>query len=601
MTGDSLMRDVTVADLLIQRIAMDGVYRVFSVTGGGIMYLVDSIARSQDVSLIPTHHEEFAGVAADGYARAGKPYGVAIGTAGPGAAHLFTAIAAAWQDSSPVLFIAGQVKTSDSSSIQNLPLRQNGTFEFDTTKTFKSISKHSVVLISAQTAANEIEMALRIMREGRPGPVVIEIPLDVQGALVQPRYQKPTVTVYAPAAPADTGVARASLSPALARAERPLVLLGIGVIRAGVEKQIVKALDKAGLPYITTQFARGAGRRSDPLFLGSPGIKSNRSANLAIMNCDLLIAIGTSLHQQVIGWDAGQFQRSPSHKIWFEIDRDTIAARGGLVNEAIQMSAQDAGLALIAELRHFNGPHKLWLEWRNITGYWRSKFLLHYPAHADVMGRMCLYRMISALDHRAETFSAVVTDAGLVWYAVAQHYFIADGSHYISSGSFGSMGMALPMAIGAAAATRQPVIAITGDGSAMMCLSELATLRAQNLPVLFVINNNNGYVSIRSTHDRYFEGRKIGTDVSNGVFIPKFQSVAATFGLPYRAAHSEEELDQILDELLAQGLNAPALLEVFTYTDQAVEPLLTSIRGPDGQFKSPSLADMHPPIEIRNV
>jgi acetolactate synthase-1/2/3 large subunit len=595
------MTNVTVADLLIQRITTDGVDIVFSLTGGGIMYLVDSIARSHNVNLIPTHHEEFAGVAADGYARAGKPYGVAIGTAGPGAAHLFTAIAAAWQDSSPVLFIAGQVKSADSSSIQNLPLRQNGTFEFDTTKAFAPISKHVVVLRSAETAANEIETALRIMRQGRPGPVVIEIPLDVQGALVQPEFHKPTVSGYEPASFGNTAKAQASLAVALAQAQRPLVLLGIGVVRAGVDVQTVKALDEVGLPYITTQFAHGAGRRGDPLFLGSPGIKSNRSANLAIMNCDILIAIGTSLHQQVIGWDPGQFQHSPSYKIWFELDTDTLAARGDLVNEAIQLSSQDASAALIAELRQLNRPSERWQGWRKLTSDWRSKFLLHYPVHAEVKGRMCLYRVISALDQHADHFAAAVTDAGLVWYTLAQHYFVAEGSHFISSGSFGAMGMALPMAIGAAAATRRPVLAITGDGSAMMCLSELATLRAQSLPVLYVINNNDGYVSIRSTHDRYFEGRKIGTDGSNGVFIPEFKSVAATFGLPYRAAHSQAELEKALDELLAQGLDGPALLEVFTYTDQAVEPLVTSRRGPDGQFTSPALDDMDPPIEMTNV
>ena len=594
------MNSLTVADLLIQRIAMDGVDTVFCVTGGGIMYLIDSIARSKDVRLIPTHHEEFAGVAADGYSRAGKSYGVAIGTAGPGAAHLFTAIAAAWQDSSPVLFIAGQVKTADASTIQNLPLRQNGTFEFDTTKAFKPITKHIVVLRSSESAANAIETAIRIMRQGRPGPVVIEIPLDVQGALVHPNHCDPTVDGYSPAPPGDTGGAQNSLAFALAKAQRPLVLLGIGAIRAGVDSQIVKALDKVGLPYITTQFAHGAGRRGDPLFLGSPGIKANRSANLALMSCDTLIAIGTSLHQQVIGWDSGKFQQTASHKIWFELDSDTLAARSDLVNESFQLSSQDAGAALVTELAKLNRPPEGWQGWRKLTSDWRSKFLLHYPNHADVEGRMCLYRVITALDQRADQFSAAVTDAGLVWYTVAQHYFAAEGSHFISSGSFGAMGMALPMAIGAAAATGRPVIAITGDGSAMMCLSELATLSAQHLPVLYVVNNNDGYVSIRSTHDRYFEGRRIGTDSSNGVFIPAFKSVAATFGLPYRGAHSQLELERTLDELLAQGLNGPALLEVFTYSDQAVEPVVTSRRGLDGKFTSSSLDDMEPFIGKTN-
>jgi acetolactate synthase-1/2/3 large subunit len=439
------------------------------------------------------------------------------------------------------------------------------------------------------------------MREGRPGPVVIEIPLDVQGAAVDPQHRKPTVAGYTSPVAGDTTGARDSIALALSRAHRPLVLLGIGTIRAECNKQIVKALDQAGLPYITTQFAHGAGRRDDPLFLGSPGIKSNRSANIAMMNCDTLIAIGTSLHQQVIGWDSDQFKCSPSHKIWFELDSDMLATRGGLVNEAIQLSAQDAGTALIDELAKLNGPPQRWQDWRELTFDWRAKYLLHYPSHADVSDRMCLYRVVSALDQRADEFAAVVTDAGLVWYVVAQHFFVAEDCYFISSGSFGAMGMALPMAIGAAAATRRPVLAITGDGSTMMCLSELATLKAQNLPVLLVVNNNDGYVSIRSTHDRYFEGRKIGTDGSNGVFIPEFQSVAATFGLPYQAAHSQVELEYALDEILDQGIDGPVLLEVFTYSDQAVEPLVTSRRGPDGKFVSSFFDDMDPPIDKANV
>jgi len=591
------MKSLSIADLLIQRIANDGVDKVFSVTGGGIMHLVDSIARSKKVSLIASHHEEFAGVAADGYSRAGKPYGVAIGTAGPGAAHLFTAIAAAWQDSSPVLFIAGQVKSADASTIQNLSLRQNGTFEFDTTKAFAPITKHVSVLRSVDTAANQIETALRIMREDRPGPVVLEIPLDIQAAKVDLQHQTPTVSGFAPTLSRAIPEARDALAIALTRSQRPLVLLGIGTIRAEVYSQIVNALNAAFIPYISTQFARAAGRRGDTLFLGSPGIKGNRCANLAMMNCDTLIAIGTSLHQQVIGWDSDQFRKTQSYKIWFEIDADMLSARGDFVDQFFQLSAQDATSTLLDALGTLIDVNDRWQPWLNCTDKWRSQYLLHYPEHPKVNGRMCLYRLITALDRYASHFSAAVTDAGLVWYSLAQHYFVPEGAHYISSGSFGSMGMALPLSIGAAAATKCPVLAITGDGSAMMSLSELATLKAQNLPVLFVVNNNDGYVSIRSTHDRYFDGRKIGTDSSNGVFIPEFKSVAETFGLPYFCAHSEADVDRILDQLLTHGLHGPVLMEVFTYTDQAVEPLVTSRRGLDGKFYSSPLDDMDPPLE----
>ncbi|WP_239591703.1 thiamine pyrophosphate-binding protein [Mycolicibacterium tusciae] len=592
---------MTVADLLISRIARDGVDTVFSVTGGGIMFLVDAIARSPDVALISTHHEEFAGVAADGYARSGKPYGVAIGTTGPGAAHLFTAVAAAWQDSSPVLFIVGQVKSADASTIQGLPLRQNGTFEFDTTRAFAPICKYVVVLRSAETASEEIETALRTAQEGRPGPVLIEMPLDVQGAAAPAQRRSPPTAIVARSTEADVAPARAALEAALGDAKRPLVLMGIGAVRAGVRNGLLKALEAAGVPYICTQFGREAGRRDSPLYIGSPGIKSNRSANLAMMNCDLLIAIGTSLHQQVIGWDAEQFADSPSRKFWFECDPDTLAARRALVDDAFQLSAQIAADGLIAALGYLGTNPAQWSEWRGICADWREKYLLHYPSHIEVSGRMCLYRAISTLDARADRFSAAVTDAGIVWYALSQHYFPAEGAHYVSSGSFGAMGMALPMAIGAAAATHKPVLAVTGDGSAMMCVSELATLKAQCLPVLYVINNNDGYVSIRSTHDRYFEGRKLGTDGSNGVFIPAYESLAATFELPYRRAHSQAELDDVLDELLLPGLSGPVVLEIFTYVDQAVEPLVASRRNAHGQFVSSSMADMDPPIDATHA
>ena len=395
--------------------------------------------------------------------------------------------------------------------------------------------------------------------------------------------------------------AKERLRIALSKAKRPLVLLGIGAVRAGVNHKIVKALNKAKIPYICTQFARAAGHRGDKHFLGSPGIKANRSANLAMMNCDTLIIIGSSLHQQVIGWDSNHFKNTSSHKIWFELDPNVLSARSGLVNESFELSAQDASDVLSSGLDSTKFEQFRWINWHKLIEIWRSRYLLHYPVHDQVKGRMCLYRLVSALDQHAEKFSAVTTDAGQAWYALAQHYFLPVGSHYVSSGSFGAMGMALPLAIGAAAATKRAVLAITGDGSAMMSLSELGTLRAQNLPILLVVNNNDGYVSIRSTHDRYFNGRKIGTDSSNGVFIPNFKSVSTTFEIPYFSAHTETELKQVLNQLLGQSLTGPIMLEVYTYTDQVVEPLVTSRRGSDGKFQSARLDDMDPPVEIVNV
>lgn len=582
----------TVADGLIARFAADGIDTVFGLTGGGIMYLVDALARSSEVDLIAVHHEEYAGVAADGYARTGRPYGVALATTGPGAAQLFAAVTAAWQDSSPVVFIVGQVKTADSSSVQGLDLRQNGTFEFDTTKAFAPVTKLVEVISNSATAEEQWNRAIAVAQSGRPGPVLLEIPLDIQGAPWTPAGSSPEPSSPRPA---PEGLAH-GLSQRLLEATRPLVLIGGGVVRAGVADELTAGLTAAGVPYIVTQFAREAGSLEHPLYLGSPGIKANRSANAALMQADLLVAIGTSLHQQVIGWEAEHFQNSPSWKLWFELDAKVIAARKHLVDEAHELSCASATAAILEALSSARLAQAAWGPWQLACRSLRQRQLLHFPAHAPVEGRMDLYRAISTLSEHAESFAAAVTDAGIVWYAMAQHYFPAPRSAYISSGSYGAMGMALPMAIGAAAATKQPVLSVTGDGSLMMCLSELATLTATRLPVLLIINSNNGYLSIRSTQDRFFDGRRLGTDGSNGVFIPTIGKIAELFELPYWHAADQEQLQSALESALATLHRGPVIIEVATYEDQAVEPMVASRQRPDGAFTSASLADMQPPL-----
>lgn len=590
---------MTVADVVVSRIAQDGIETVFGLTGGGIMYLIDAIARSPQVQLQPVHHEEFAGVAADGYARSGKPYGVAFATTGPGAAHLFTAIAAAWQDSSPVLFVVGQVKSADSSRLRNLPVRQNGTFEFDTTSAFAPICKSVEVVADAREIHEILDRAITRCRSGRPGPVVLELPLDVQGTPVSacPPGADAARVAAAPAADSKTvSDLAAALRKALQEASRPLVLLGAGVVRAGVDEEFTRLMVKHAIPYVVTQFARGAGRLDDALFLGSPGIKANRSANIAMTECDVLIAIGTSLHQQVTGWDPEAFSSLPSWKIWSEPDPDVLQVRRSLVDEAFCLPVESVIGALTAALQDAQvSQTTMWDEWWERCAFLRDRALLHYPDHVPVPGRMCLYRAVSALSHFSDEFSAVVTDAGVAWYALAQHYFPARGSHYLSSGSFGAMGMALPMAIGAACATRGRVLAFTGDGSLMTSLSEMATLRQSGLPIVLIVNSNDGYLSIKTTHDRYFEGRRIGTDSTSGVFIPAISDLAAVFDLPFRQAVSEEDLVTVLQEVTDMGWQGPVVVELMTYVDQAIEPIVESKRLADGSFVSATLADMSPP------
>ncbi len=597
---------LTVAEHLVKRIANDGIDKVFGVVGGGIMYLVDAIARSRDVFWVACHHEEFAGISAQGYALAKKPYGVSFGTTGPGATHLFTAVAAAWQDSVPSVYIVGQVKSQDSSSIQELKLRQNGTFEFDSLESFRPIAKRVSILKSANDFPEELELSIAAAITGRPGPVLIEIPLDLQKEFV-PLCEDIDF---------EHNVARSShdlsntvetmvlenalvlLRERLSKSLRPLVLLGTGAVRSDCHQLLTASLDTAGIPYVVTQLAREAGNLEHDYYLGSPGIKANRSANSAMAECDLLIAIGTSLHQQVIGWDHEQFTELPSYKVWFEIDPDVVASRKHLVDVAITSPTNQATSALLSIIDKpvYESDHSPWLQRCSDL---RRFQLLHYPAHEVDENSMCLYRATTLLSDYASDYSAACTDAGIVWYTMAQHYFPVSGTSYISSGSFGSMGMALPYAIGAASATNKRVLAMTGDGSIMMCLPELATLRDTQLPVVLVINSNGGYRSIRATQDRYFDGRHLGTDDKSGLFIPNFSEVANTFGIDYFEARNADQLNFALEEV-RDSSPKPVIIEVFTYEDQAVEPLIESRLDDNGKMVSGGLANMFPDLPIGN-
>jgi len=589
--------DMRVADYLIDKLEQEGVDTIFGITGGGIMHLIDALSLSETIKLQPVHHEEFAGVCADGYARSGKKLGVVFATTGPGIAHLFTSTAAAWHDSVPVLIIAGQVKTTDSSRLRGINLRQNGTFEFDSIAPFSHITKKAMIVKTALEAVAAINEAILLCQSIRPGPVLIEIPLNVQAMKVPKSVEsisigKEEINKH------DKLIVRQfseSLSTALKGASRPIVLLGAGVVRSNSECLVNELFSSIKIPYVVTQFARALGNSEHQLFLGSPGVKANKSANLGLAEADLIIAIGTSLHQQVIGWNEKAFQDLNSIKIWTEIDSETLKSRRHLVDEAFPLESSKS-LAILSNCLKVSSIETAKLDpWRERCEFLRANFLLHYPTQVGEKGRFSLYNAISILSNNASRFKSVTTDAGLVWYAVPQHFFLRRNSYFISSGSFGSMGMALPLAIGSATATKQATLCITGDGSLMTCLQELSTLAYSKLPILLIINSNDGYASIKTTHDKFFAGRRIGTDSSNGVFIPSFKKVADSFGIPYAIASSERELEQILESEMCQASKLPLIIDIMTLIDQAIEPVVISKLNPlSGEMESGSLIDLYP-------
>jgi acetolactate synthase I/II/III large subunit len=605
--------DQNVSDYLIERIASCGVETIFGLTGGGVMHVLDSIARSSKVNFQAVHHEQYAGVAADGYSRAGKNFGVALATTGPGATNLFTSVAAAWQDSSPVLFVVGQVKRSDSSRLLGLSVRQNGTFEFDSLPSYAPITKGVFIPASAEEAITSIETAIILMNQGRPGPVVIELPLDVQALKVDSSFPSEAKVGLGDSPGIVSNISeshsfkgertkfRQSLSAQLKSQPRPLVLLGAGTLREKSIRALTRELDSAEIPYIVTQFARQVGEINHSLYLGSPGIKANRSANMAMVEASLIVAIGTSLHQQVIGWDSELFKSLPSWKIWSELDPKTLAARQDLVDEAFHLDCEASVstlLEVLGELKLVKANNPTTRKWRERCYLLRGKYLLHYPESPAEHERLCLYEAVSELSAFSSSFEAVTADAGVTWYALAQHYFPSPDSFYISSGSFGAMGMAVSYALGAAIATGGSTCAVIGDGSLMTCLSELASVKDSNANITVIVNSNDGYLSIKSTQDRFFKGRRLGTDASTGVWIPSIESIASTFDLPFFRVETKESLSMALKVVTDPNCHGPAIIEMRTKVNQKVEPYLVSSFSADGSIRSGGLGSMYPYLDV---
>ena len=591
-----------VADYLVSRLSAEGIDTIFGLTGGGIMHLIDAITLSKNMRWQSVHHEEFAGVCADGYARSGKRFGVAFATTGPGTTNLFTSVAAAWQDSVPILLFVGQVKTTDSSRLIGSKIRQNGTFEFDSIGPYSCITKKATLVKDAEEAILAIEEGITLCQDLRPGPVIVEIPLDVQAMIVKtnPRELNKAAELTSRVNNHEVSKFKSSLRSALARAKRPIFVFGNGVVRSKSETLVGSVYEIGQIPYVVTQFARQVGVFEHEGYLGSPGVKANRSANMGMSEADLIVLVGTSLHQQVIGWNGEAFKQLPSHKIWTEIDPETRMLRKHLVDEVFDIDSTNALNILRDVLEDCEASPTGIDRWQVRARELRKKYLLHYPIQQQESDRFSLYKAISTLSRRANEFQAVTTDAGIVWYVVPQHFFPARGTHFISSGSFGAMGMALPLAIGSASATKRKTLCITGDGSLMTCLQELATLASSQLPILLVVNSNQGYLSIKTTHNKFFSGRKLGTDSSNGVFIPSIRDLAALFGIVFHQVSTEQSLEAILGLDSIVNLEKPTIIEIRTFINQLVEPVIISkLNNETGLMESGSLTDLDPPVDRR--
>jgi len=552
-----MSEQVLVSDYIAAFLARAGVPAVFEMSGGMIARLLDSLYRLGGTRVVSMHHEQSAAFAAGAAgAVAGVP-GVALATSGPGATNLLTGIGGCYFDSQPAVFITGQVNRSELKG--DRPIRQLGFQETDIVSIARPITKAAWQVLSPEEVPERLDAAFALAVSGRPGPVLLDIPMDVQGATIEPR---PVDRPHEPTAPADAAAVE-ELLDALARAERPLVLAGGGVRSSGAVPLLRALLRELAVPLVCSLHGVDVLPYDHPLRVGMIGSYGNRWANQAIGRADLLLVLGSRLDIRQTGADTAFFK---GDRTIFHVDCEP-----GEINhrvEGCRAVVGDVCVFLETVAAHVREPLS-WPEWQEELDEERDRWPDTAELH-DIAG-INPNVLMHALSAASGAAGAFVADVGQHQMWAAQSLELSDGQRFMTSGGMGAMGSGLPLAVGIAVVDPRPVVLIAGDGGFQTNIQELETVVRNRLPLKMVIVNNHCHGMVRQFQESYFDGRYPSTLL--GYSAPSFAAVAAAYRISARAI---EEPGEVEDALLGlwQDPAAPALLEVIVDTYANAYPKL---------------------------
>lgn len=581
-----------VADYVADFLENRGVTKVFLLSGGGMMHLLDAVSRRKNLTYVCQHHEQACGMSAEAYARQKGSLGVCYATSGPGGTNTLTAVVGAYQDSSPVLFISGQSKVSQTIQGTGLQgLRQFGIFEVDIVPIVQSVTKYAAFVGQAKDIRYHLEKATWLAENGRPGPVFLDIPVDVQGTPIDPTVLRG----FDPAKegvelPAATAAQAKSVLARLKLAKKPVILAGHGVRVSGAAQTLRSFAEALGIPVATTPLAADLIEYDHPLYVGHVGLKGDRAGNFAIQSADVILSLGNSLHISTTGYELDQFAPK-AHKIMVEPDVMVLKKENVGVQEKIQAETKSFLSVLLKEAE---GERPLDVsKWQSYCARWKSELAVDLEPHYREPGKINYYDFIRVLGECCAPGDVLTSDAGSAFYVIGQAFKTKKDQRIISSGALGTMGFSLPAAVGAAMASPdRRVICVTGDGSLQTNIQDLATLRQYGLNVKVFIVNNDGYVSIRNTQRNFFQGHLAGTSKESGVFIPDLQKLAAAYELPYLRTDNIDDLKSLVMKVLETS--GPVVGEVFTPAFQEILPTVSSQKLADGSMRSKPLHDMSP-------
>lgn len=591
---------VKVAKYIADFLAGKGICDVFTITGGGAMHLNDAFGHHEKLHCIYNHHEQACAMAAESYARLTGKIALVCVTSGPGGTNAITGVMGGWVDSIPMFIISGQVKRETTVWSTGLALRQLGDQEFPVVDAVKCMTKYAHMVTEPGTIRYHLEKAWYLATSGRKGPVWLDIPVDVQGALIDDEELPgfcPDADLLAKEQPIYDNRLTDIILQKIREARRPIIYAGSGIRLGSAQEEFYRCIKMLQIPVVMEWNAYDLLWNDHPLYAGRPGNIGTRGGNFMVQCSDLILALGTRLNIRQVSYNYKQFAPE-AYKIIVDIDETELKKPTVVpdlpicadVKEVLNSLAERLENLSVEDRKELIGEHNVWIAMG-------KKLDRRYPAVREEYYRdadpVNPYVFIKKLYDALEAGDNIVCGNGSACVVSFQAAKVKPGQRMYTNNGCAAMGYGFPAAIGACIATKgKRVICIDGDGSFQMNLQELQTVVYHHLNLKLFIINNNGYHSIRQTQRNLFQPPLVGVCEENGLSFPGFEKLAYAYGIPYIKIQTLEESDTEITRALEY--DGPVLIEVIVSLKQDFEPKLSSKMLPDGTMVSPNLDDMYP-------
>ncbi len=581
-----------VSDYVFDFLIKKGVETAFVVTGGQAMYINDAMAKRPEIKPIFAHHEQTCGMAADAYSRMTNKLGLAVVTAGPGSINVINGLVGGWTDSAPMMVISGQSAYSCVKYQEESRIRQYGIQGINIRPFVESGTKFFVTVDDPSKIQYYMEKAYYLATTGRPGPVWIDIPLDIQRMevlekLLYPFYPEEEMGSDFITIPERKNTVK-DIFKTLQSSDRPLIIAGQGVSLSDSKKELIELAEKLNVPLLTTRLGIDIIESDHRLYVGRPGNYGERSANLAVQNSDCILVIGSRLSTASVGHNPGQFGKH-AKIIVVDIDKKELDKPGVEIDLKINDDAKLFLREMLSGINHIT--MKDTHSWVEICQTWKDK----YPVVMDSYRHetpVNSYYFTESLCKKVDNTTAILVDTGSCFHVACQSWKIKKGQRFLTTGGLSSMGYWVA-SIGACVANdTKNTIVITGDGSLQMNMQEFATIKHNKLPIKVFIFNNNGYLLIRQTQNNFMEKRLYGESPDTGVWCPDALKIAKAYGIKGVRIESTEAMDEKIQEVL--DYDGPVICDVITQEWQLIVPRVSSDKLPDGSLVSRKFEDMYP-------